>query len=324
MRFPPPARNWRAPNEEPSTLETDLLPYLGQLNPIHEARLMRQRGRMLSGLGGEELPSEYTVNPTDTVTTVQIMPQETSDNSMQEILACEEADDVLGSGVFDPVMRATANPNMGVFTSNYDLPGFINREELFAPNKSLIDSPNGGDVVVVPGGGAFYIDKSKLGGAYTQPFGPPGAREAAPPGSFAPQSYWNPPPAPAVTVGPTLSNPYAAPPTLLEPPATVQPMAPPMISDATPQYGPAAPQVPPAAWHAPGAQWQHAPQSLPRTPMTAARPKFNVLRPTAPRPQSIRGLGDDTSGPSTMTVVLAGALLGAGAAMVWGYYKGTK
>jgi len=351
MRVPAPAINWRAPQAEPSTLETDALPFIGQLNPIHDRRFMRQRGRMLSGLG-DDVPSVFTVDPTDSTRGVPELPQHPSEDASGEIQFCEEEDDVVGSsGIFDSGGRSpNLNPNMGVFSQNYNVPGFISREKLFAKNNSLFDSPNGGDVIVIPGGGGFYVDKSSIEGEYSQPFGPPENRQAVPPSSFQPPSYWWPIDYPSVTTGPTLTNPFAPPPPpwFDQPGGEVMPATPPPAPGGTVVWtGPAArPHEGPVGTGRPAgtrprggdSYTGHTVGTRPGMPVSTFGPMTSGPRPAPGGAQPFRakydlfrvdqklaGLGeDDASGPSTMTVVLTGALVGAGLAMIYSAYSKGK
>jgi len=338
MRVPAAAVNWRAPQLEPSTIETDALPYIGQLNPIHEKRFMRQHGRMLSGLG-MDVPSVSTVDPTTSTLAVDLMPQDPKHDASGELIFCEEEDDAMGSsGIFDGADRPkNLNPNMGVFSQNGSVPGFISREVLFSPNKSLFDSPNGGDVIVIPGGGGMYVDKRSIEGEFSQPFGPPENRQAVPPSSFQPPSYWWPVEFPAVTQGPTLANPFLPPPPTwfdqVTQPGAYNPMpgpsgGPTMTLGPSPRPAHGGPTMtrPPATRPTghPGAGYPRGParpQGGTRpapTHGTTAQANYNLAR----RPsQKLAGLGDASSGPSTTTVVLTGMLVGAGVAMLYSAFR---
>lgn len=318
----PAEANWKAPSAWPSTVETDMLPYLGQLNPVHENRLMFQRGRMLSGLGSNEVPDTSTVDPTPDLLPIGPADSDLMDSAAGEIQMCEEEDDVVGSsGIFDPPARASnINPDMGVFSANYNVPGFISREELFKANKSIVDSPNGGGVAFVAGGGAYYVDKSDLD-SYSEPFGPAANRQAAPPSAFQSPSYWWPTEYPAVTQGPTM-GPFEQPP----PPAYYGDLLP----DAPYVPAPFAP-MPERHYHG---GTRRAAGTSPRAPMpytggfapapsaspapTGVAPYRGIMSMHAPRKQQrLAGLGAADSGPTTGQIVLAGALVGAGLAMVY-------
>jgi len=86
----------------------------------------------------------------------------------------EQEEDSFGSGIFDQTGRdATSNADLGVFASNYSLPGYIAREVPFTVSREIQDITDDAAVVTVPGGGLTYIERGgKAAGAKIQPAGP--------------------------------------------------------------------------------------------------------------------------------------------------------
>lgn len=129
---------------------------VGQINPNEAKRLAMQEGRYLSGLG--EGP--------DGIGAVDFGGSIGDDPNFPtaELEHLEELDDNYGSGIFsgsgNQLGRATANAEMGVFSSNYSLPGYIGREIPYAVSKEVTDITDDADVVVVPGGGFQYIESN--------------------------------------------------------------------------------------------------------------------------------------------------------------------
>ena len=125
----------------PGDFISNHLPIIGQLNPYDEERLKMQNGRY-AGLGND--------SPTDNV----------GGDSRYESTALyelEKQDDSFGSGIFDAAGRSTQNADMGVFASDYALPGFLAREVPFAVSED-IKGADGEDVVMVPAGGATFVE----------------------------------------------------------------------------------------------------------------------------------------------------------------------
>jgi hypothetical protein len=72
-----------------------------------------------------------------------------------------EMDDVQGNGVFDPHgSHGNIHPDEGVFADHENLPGYLVRDEYYAPSQ-VIDGTTGEPVMYVPGG-AVAIDQSQL------------------------------------------------------------------------------------------------------------------------------------------------------------------
>jgi hypothetical protein len=71
--------------------------------------------------------------------------------------AMEQDDDVLGSGIFDAHARITSNREMGIFSSDYSLPGYIAREVPYAVSQD-VTGMDGGGVVYIPAGGFYHIE----------------------------------------------------------------------------------------------------------------------------------------------------------------------
>ena len=75
-----------------------------------------------------------------------------------DMAAMEEADDVFGSGIFDPPGRPTSNNTMGIFASDYGIPGYVAREVPYAVSQDVTDVADGGAVVYIPAGGYYHIE----------------------------------------------------------------------------------------------------------------------------------------------------------------------
>jgi hypothetical protein len=117
---------------------------VGQLNPTVQEKFNVRHGRFLSGLGG---PPALTPDGSD--------PRYRSGH----LKRLEGRDDVYGSGIFDgPEGKPTANAEMGIFSSEYSLPGYVGREVPFAVSRDITDITDGGAVVMVPAGGKAVIE----------------------------------------------------------------------------------------------------------------------------------------------------------------------
>ncbi len=146
----------------PGDFISNHLPIIGQPNPYDEERFNMQNGRY-AGLGNDE--------PVDNV----------GGDSRYESTALyelEKQDDSFGSGIFDQAGRSTQNVDMGVFASDYALPGFVAREVPFAISEDIKDV-NGADVVMVPAGGATFVE---AGGRLRSPSHVSAGREIVPTG----------------------------------------------------------------------------------------------------------------------------------------------
>jgi len=117
---------------------------VGQVSPDVYERQRMMHGRYLSGLG-EEPP---------------IGPGGEDPGYNENLLpGLEQDDDAFGSGIFDqPGSRPTANVDMGVFASEYALPGYIAREVPYAVSRDVTDVVDGGEVVFIPGGGFYHAE----------------------------------------------------------------------------------------------------------------------------------------------------------------------
>jgi len=186
-------------------------------------------GRYLAGLGGEN----ETQVPWD---------PDYREDFMRDL---EKEDDVYGSGIFDTYGRdPTVNPDMGVFSDNPSLPGFIDREVQYQVSKDIYDIANGADVVTVASGGMTYQEK----GGLSVPFDRAGMAPCPPPRALPPptkmnQVYvdlWPTPPASQINYGPPVFKPL--------PPGTSPPPSPPgppmMVQQGRPYYPPRVPAVP--------------------------------------------------------------------------------
>jgi len=78
-----------------------------------------------------------------------------------ELNMLAEMDDVQGNGVFDPHgSHGNIHPDEGVFADHENLPGYLVRDQYYAPSQ-VIDGTTGEPVMYVPGG-AVAIDQSQL------------------------------------------------------------------------------------------------------------------------------------------------------------------
>lgn len=78
-----------------------------------------------------------------------------------ELNLLAEMDDVQGNGVFDPHgSHGNIHPDEGVFADHENLPGYLVRDQYYAPSQ-VIDGTTGEPVMYVPGG-AVAIDQSQL------------------------------------------------------------------------------------------------------------------------------------------------------------------
>lgn len=120
-------------------------------------RMRKMYGRNLAGMGSVEgVGSSAGVDPS---------------YQNKAIYELEKEDDSFGSGIFDPAGRTgTSNPDMGVFSSSYDLPGYIARSVPFTVSKDVRDINSGADVVYIPAGGMAYVERNgKLAGPLHNP-----------------------------------------------------------------------------------------------------------------------------------------------------------
>lgn len=74
-----------------------------------------------------------------------------------ELAALAEEDDVQGNGIFDPAgSQPNLHPDEGVFGDRKSIPGYMAREQMFAPSE-VLDVNTGKPVMYVPGN-AFMLD----------------------------------------------------------------------------------------------------------------------------------------------------------------------
>jgi len=77
-----------------------------------------------------------------------------------ELSVLAEADDVSGNGVFDPHgSPGNIHPDYGVFADKESMPGYLMREQFYAPSE-VTDLTTGNPVMYVPGG-AVPIDQAQ-------------------------------------------------------------------------------------------------------------------------------------------------------------------
>ena len=159
-----------------------MLPFVGQLGPAAADDYTYTHGRRLAGLGNAMFPGEQPL-PHGADPSKLPDAENWSDASLVDL---EDQDDVVGSGVFDPGGprgRETVNPDMGVFSTNPSIPGFIHRNPPYTVNTEVLDITNGGPTIEVAGGGLFYVERDgrlapvatrRVGGGYVE-YHPDGA-----------------------------------------------------------------------------------------------------------------------------------------------------
>lgn len=107
------------------------------------------RGRFLAGLAGSEI-KETNMLSADGIK-----------DYANELDQLQNADDVVGNGVFDPPgTDGNVHPDYGVFADHVSLPGYIARDQFYTPSE-VIDATTGKNVMYVPAG-AVAIDKAQL------------------------------------------------------------------------------------------------------------------------------------------------------------------
>jgi hypothetical protein len=124
---------------------------IGNLSPHDEERFRMEHGRHFDGLDGvagiEGLGRMADLGGDDAP----------EGEIGYELRPMERADDVYGSGIFDEQGRTpTVSPNLGVFAVDYSIPGYIGREVPFRPGE-VRDWANNAEVVTIPGGGLLAV-----------------------------------------------------------------------------------------------------------------------------------------------------------------------
>lgn len=115
----------------------------GDVSNNLKERFMRQAGRSLAGFGDVTGPSGPGGDP------------DTADESVRGM---EDADDTVGSGIFDqPGAGPTANANLGVLASYYALPGYLAREVPHTVSRDEVDATSDAPIVSIPGGALPYV-----------------------------------------------------------------------------------------------------------------------------------------------------------------------
>jgi hypothetical protein len=77
-----------------------------------------------------------------------------------ELDILQQADDVVGNGIFDPHgSHGNIHPDQGVFADHQSLPGYVDREQFYAPSE-VQDATTDAQVMYVPGG-AVGIDEAQ-------------------------------------------------------------------------------------------------------------------------------------------------------------------
>lgn len=261
---------------------SDHLPVIGQVNPYTERRIAGWHGRNLAGLGeagapmsGEGRQGRY-IDP--------------------HMLELEGEDDVIGSGIFDPVGRTgTQNPEAGVFASHYNIPGYIARFPPFTVNLDVTDLPSGGEaeVVEVPTGGMAYVERDgRLAGPLRWPCDGRTTRDLPlipepPTSTFVPDRY---PPRTTVSgAGPLPAMPYM-------PPGAAPPVPPdvyPGTSYAAQGFpGGGSPSILGGSYTNVPAPVKLQPATIIKSTDASRRPSvFNEMQPARVRPAATSGLG---------------------------------
>lgn len=269
---------------------------LGQASPNTIERMKMEHGRYLSGLGAAPGP--------DGLGDAQVWDPYYGSTGADaryaspELNMLEAKDDVYGSGIFSGGGNvgggsvndapATANGQMGIFSSAYSLPGYLGREVPYTVSRDISDITDDGDVVMIPAGGMFHVEKD--GYIVAPPVLGPTPRPPA-------MTTHRPPTSP-------LSNGYTK------------------LTAGPPQtpLNPNAPVRPPPTYR-PKRTWQGAmvpvPSAPPQTPMPLSTPQprmplTSIVDPLDPRV----AIGEAPEPPSATTMFLWGGALGAGAGLL--------
>lgn len=120
--------------------------------------------RMLAGLG--DISTVQMDGPGTRYETLKQNGRRLGIDYPEELEQLDKAEDTQGNGIFDP---ANSYPNIhtdaGVFADHANLPGYLAREQFFAPSE-VLDINTGRPVVYVPGN-AFMLDR-RLNGALAE------------------------------------------------------------------------------------------------------------------------------------------------------------
>lgn len=174
----------------PSTPFTGRLPSTTAMGPVdllptsstsgyYQSRMDRPYGRNLAGLGQLPVPYRQESYEPDSdmgklaidLSTRQVVGHVPPDPE-RVLNQMAENDDVQGNGVFDPyATEPNVYPDTGVFAGRWNLPGYLAREQSFAPSEVL--DVNGRPVVYVPGGAVSMDSAAQVAflerGMYQQP-----------------------------------------------------------------------------------------------------------------------------------------------------------
>ena len=256
-------------------LPAKILGRVGQVSPYVSERQRTMHGRYLSGLGADD----PAIGPSG------------EDPGYNENLlpSLEQDDDAFGSGIFDqPGSRSTANAEMGVFTSEYGIPGYVAREVPYAVSKDISDVIDGGEVVMIPGGGFYHAERDTR---------------------RAPSPVLGPTPLPPANVP-------ALPSGIAQPIVTMQP-----AWAARPNLNANAPLMSRSPWAA-RRTVASANTTLPISPSLTALPIAPAMQ-TLPYKSIVQGVGQDASEEPTSAGKLAmwGLVLGAGVGLMVGVLK---
>lgn len=124
----------------------DMLP--SAHNPHYDVYNM-SRGRYLGSLGESSAGA--------TAADIPIADRGITDYP-NELNALSERDDVQTNGIFDPPgSHGNVHPDDGLFADRQSLPGYLAREQIYAPSE-VLDVNTGKPVMYVPGGGGIMLD----------------------------------------------------------------------------------------------------------------------------------------------------------------------
>lgn len=118
----------------------DFLP--SHANPAYD-QYSGARRRHLAGLSGVDMQNAEPVK-----------------DYANELDILQQADDVVGNGIFDPHgSHSNVHPDQGVFADHQSLPGYVDREQFYMPSE-VEDATTDAQVMYVPGG-AVGIDEAQ-------------------------------------------------------------------------------------------------------------------------------------------------------------------
>jgi len=132
----------------PPINEADVRP--AGMNPAY-TQYAGAHGRMLAGVG--EYISERTPH-------MNMTSAEAIQDYPNELNILQQADDVVGNGVFDPPgSHGNVHADDGIFQDHMSLPGYVARDKFYTPSE-VRDASTDQPVMYVPGG-AVAIDRAQ-------------------------------------------------------------------------------------------------------------------------------------------------------------------